>query len=133
MTDYQTLGAMVYVSGSFAAFLGCMALVYWLWNRRQMRLGRARELVKEWRKECTDNDVACMRILHFLREDEGDSVQLFCDNPDPSSPDRNHAMECAGWWTNWEPKTFWGETFRAMLDRADAAKCAAMKQRGGAD
>lgn len=52
-------------------------------------------------------------FIDVLREDEGDSVTILCENPDGPN-----AVECNGHWTNWEDKRFEGET---VLDALAAA------------
>jgi hypothetical protein len=63
--------------------------------------------------------------LSRLREGEGSSVTLLCDNPDFNGQPSN-AIEVCGEWTNWEDRRFTGDTlhaavlsaYRAMLSAA---------------
>lgn len=53
-----------------------------------------------------------------LREPDGASVTIFCDNPDPG----HHptcAVEIYDDWTNWQPERFTGETLTEALDAAE--------------
>lgn len=65
------------------------------------------------------------RNLTYLRADEGDSVTLLCDNPDPASRDQNNAIECNGPWTDWQDRRFQGESLDAAVQAAVEAKRAA--------
>ena len=70
------------------------------------------------------------RNLTYLRADEGDSVTLLCDNPDPASPDQNNAIECNGDWTDWKDRRFQGESLDAAVRAAVEAKRAAEARPG---
>lgn len=58
-------------------------------------------------------------MLHALREDEGDSVTLLCDNPEGPP---NNAIECNGGWTDWVDRRFGGETIEQAVRLAYLAK-----------
>lgn len=59
------------------------------------------------------------RLIEELREHEGDSVNVICDNPDGPP---NSAIECNGGWTGWSTKTFNGENVLECLRSAAKAK-----------
>lgn len=56
-----------------------------------------------------------LKRLEDLRSDEGDSVTLFCDNPEGPP---NNAIECNGGWTDWNDRRFSGETLEAAVEAA---------------
>lgn len=58
-------------------------------------------------------------MLNELRNEEGNSVTIFCDNPDGPP---NNAIECCGDWTNWEPLRFERSTLLQCLNDAVLAK-----------
>lgn len=57
--------------------------------------------------------------IEELREDEGNSVEIFCANPDFGGPAQKIA--CLGDWTNWERREFFGESLEACFEAALAA------------
>lgn len=59
--------------------------------------------------------VACMTIINTLRMDEGNSIDILCDNPDGPP---NNAVECNGDWTEWETQRFEGDTLLTALEAA---------------
>lgn len=58
-------------------------------------------------------------LIGKLRDEEVDSVTLLCDNPEGPP---NNAVECSGFWTGFRDRRFEGETIRAALAAAVAAK-----------
>jgi|SRR5579871_688227 len=62
-------------------------------------------------------------LVDALREEEGASVTLICDNPDFIGPDAK--VTCAGSWTNWEEREFTGGHVLEALKSAKAAMDAA--------
>jgi hypothetical protein len=60
-------------------------------------------------------------ILENLREPEGDSVTLFCTNPDFGAGP-NNAIEVNAYWTDWQDLRFTGETIFEALENAMKAK-----------
>lgn len=69
-------------------------------------------------------------LIEKLREPEGATVSLFCDNPEPETPARNNAIEINDDWTNWKPRRFEGENLVEALRSARAARdaCRAIVQ-----
>jgi hypothetical protein len=65
-----------------------------------------------------DEDWNIRKYIDFLRADEGDSVTLLCDNPEPRDSSENNAIECNGYWTNWHDRRFVGATLEAALELA---------------
>lgn len=62
-------------------------------------------------------EIEIFRLIELLRSEEGDCVTIFCDNPD-FNMGANNAVECNGFWTNWEHRRFEGES---LLDALSAA------------
>jgi hypothetical protein len=62
-------------------------------------------------------EVEIVRLINILRADEGDSVTLFCDNPD-FNMGPNSAVECNGHWTDWWDVRFEADTFLDALSEA---------------
>lgn len=46
-------------------------------------------------------------MIQALRAEEGDQINLLCDNPEGPP---NNAVECCGAWTDWLDRRFEGET-----------------------
>lgn len=67
--------------------------------------------------EKEDQDWNIRKYIDFLRADEGDSVTILCDNPDFNGQP-NCAIECNGYWTNWEDRRYAGDTIEAALELA---------------
>ncbi len=63
----------------------------------------------------TKQFVACMEAIAVLRQDEGSSVTILCDNPDGPP---NNAIECCGDWTGWKDTRFEGATLLECLTKA---------------
>lgn len=63
-----------------------------------------------------------MKLIDRLRDQEADSVNILCDNPEGPP---NNAVECCGFWTGFVERRFEGETLIAALQAAVAAKDAA--------
>jgi hypothetical protein len=71
--------------------------------------------------------LAEMSCIHALRADEGDSVTILCDNPEGPP---NNAVECCGFWTEWNDLRFGGETLLAALQAAVADRVALTSAKG---
>jgi hypothetical protein len=54
-------------------------------------------------------------LIDFLRDEEGDSVTVLCDNPEGPP---NNAVVCNGRWTEWKDKRFKGDTLADALSAA---------------
>jgi len=67
--------------------------------------------------EAVDEDWNIRKYIDFLRADEGDSVTLLCDNPDFNGQP-NCAIECNGYWTNWQDRRFAADTLQGALELA---------------
>lgn len=65
-----------------------------------------------------------VNLINLLREDEGDSVAILCDNNgDNDLP--NCAVEVCADWTGWEPSRFGGNTLgEALRNAADTRNAA---------
>ncbi len=50
-----------------------------------------------------------------LREDEGSTIEIVCDNPDGPP---NNAIICSGDWTEYQDRRFSGETLDAVVAAA---------------
>lgn len=67
-------------------------------------------------REPTEDEQIVDRI-NYLRGGEGDSVTIFCDNPDfNGQPER--VVECCGDWTGWEDRRYGGDTLLGALNAA---------------
>jgi hypothetical protein len=83
------------------------------------------------KQEKADHEIAALQAVHDaltkghpewdlieqLREPEGHSVTLVCDNPDFNGQPNAKVLVC-GDWTGWEERTFTGETVLAALKAA---------------
>lgn len=47
--------------------------------------------------------------LEALLGDEGNAVEVLCENPEGTGPD-NRAVEVTADWTDWKPRRFYGHT-----------------------
>ena len=62
-------------------------------------------------------EVEMMRLIDFLRSQEGDEVTICCDNPDFNGQP-NCAVICNGDWTGWEDRRFAADTVLDALSMA---------------
>lgn len=58
-------------------------------------------------------------MVMALRAEEGDSVEILCDNPEGPP---NNAVVIRAWWTEWEEQRFEGSTLAEALHRANLAR-----------
>ena len=56
--------------------------------------------------------------IETLRQSEGNSVTVFCDNPEAESIEKQCAVEVLADFTDWKEETFWGKTWGEALDKA---------------
>lgn len=89
----------------------------------------AEQFVKEMLLRCA-RAMNCMGMIDKLREPEGDSVILFCDNPDWNGLP-NSRIEVAGDWTGYEDRRFTGDSLEGALNAALRARDTAAKPVGG--
>lgn len=68
---------------------------------------------------------AILAALERLREDEGNSVEILCRNPDPDGPEDQAIIAC-GHWTDWQSRRFEGRSLLECLQAAVAAMDAAL-------
>lgn len=68
-----------------------------------------------------DEELKPLRLIHELRADEGDSVTILCDNPNPG-PSKSNAVECCGCWTDWKDRRFEGDSITEALKAAAEAR-----------
>jgi hypothetical protein len=66
-------------------------------------------------------DANCMGIINELREEEGSSVTLVCDNADFNGKP-NCLIQVIDEWTDWSEKDFTGDTLMESLVNARSAK-----------
>lgn len=62
------------------------------------------------------------RIIEVLRAEEGDSVEILCDNPDPRTPQEANAIVCHGAWTDYKPLRFHAASLYGCLRKAFEAR-----------
>lgn len=66
--------------------------------------------------------IECWELCEKLRAGDGDTVELLCDNPEPSLGGPPNAIECSGLWTDFENRRFEGGTILDVLKLAVAEK-----------
>ena len=71
--------------------------------------------------ERSSPDSEIVRLINVLRADEGDSVEILCDNPDFNGQP-NCAIVCCGDWTGWLHKRFAADTLLDALSMAMVEK-----------
>lgn len=71
-----------------------------------------------------------VHMIHALRSDEGDSINLLSDNPDGPP---NNAVECCGAWTDWEDRRFSGDSLEAAVRAAYDARAGRLALSSGED
>lgn len=71
-------------------------------------------MTREWFNEPNAAVAFCI-ALDALRSDEGNAVEVLCDNPEADSLDQQTAVEVRGEWTGWEPRRFYGATPLAAI------------------
>ena len=95
------------------------------WARMNSALTKADDIIALFalspaQAERDDNREEAAKLTEFsirlsrLREGEGSSVTLLCDNPDFNGQP-NNAIEVCGEWTNWEDRRFTGDTLHAAV------------------
>ena len=62
-----------------------------------------------------------LELIDELRDGEGDSVTIYCDNPDFNNLPNNQ-IEVFGEWTNWHSQHVHGDTLKECLENALKAK-----------
>jgi len=67
--------------------------------------------------------------LRLLKFEEGDSVNILCENPEPKDSE-SFAIVCNGGWTDWKDRRFYGES---TLDCLRSAAVERMALRSGSD
>ena len=68
-----------------------------------------------------EDAINIVRMIDVLRNYEGDTVTIVCDNADfNGQPDR--MIICNGMWTGWQDKTFQHDDLRECLRMAVEAK-----------
>jgi hypothetical protein len=61
--------------------------------------------------------------IDYLRKNEGDSIEIICDNPEAESRDKLTAVDVTGDWTDYSPRRFYGpDPAGATRDAATARK-----------
>ena len=65
-----------------------------------------------------------LAMINDLRADEGDSIEILCDNPEGPP---NNAVRVSAGWTNYDFERFEGDTLEAAL----TAACFAKAERSG--
>lgn len=68
-----------------------------------------------------------VKTINHLREEEGDSVTILCDNPEGPP---NVAIECNGAWTGWQDRRFVGAD---LIEALSAAYLQCVQLRAAAD
>jgi len=57
-----------------------------------------------------------LSLIDTLRQHEGDSVTILCDNPEFHGP--NNIIVCNGEWTDWKDVRFSGKSVLECLQKA---------------
>lgn len=52
----------------------------------------------------------CIALEAIRAGDEGNSIEVLCDNPDADTVAEQTAVECCCDFTDWEPRRFYGAT-----------------------
>lgn len=91
-----------------------------------------RDVLQSHVEKCSKHPMSKLKIIvdaiNVLRENEGDSVTIPCDNPDFDGP--ACYVESVAEWTGWEPRRFVGETLTSALQAALKAKGNSNAQEG---
>ncbi|MBA4019149.1 MAG: hypothetical protein C0483_18440 [Pirellula sp.] len=118
MSTLQTLFDTVFDASAFQA---CSSDK----ERRAFRR-RAESLIAGYMSSASVNTraVRLVSMIDDLRADEGDSVEILCDNPEGPP---NNAVRVSAGWTNYEFERFEGATLEAAL----TAACFAKAERSG--
>ena len=112
--------ALVMVCGP-AVWAGLLWMCAWLVikSRRNAEQAEAIVMELETRQERRERAIECWTLLEELREQEGHTVTLCCDNPD-GPPDA--AIQVCGDWTEWDEVRIEGQTVLECLQKAVRAK-----------
>lgn len=106
------LGVAMFILGLVAATIGFQIKLKEL---QEEAYGVLRDMIAAYRDqvECMWDDHAIMRIINDLRSPEGDTLCIFCDNPEFHGP--NAAVECCCEWTGWNEERFTGKNLYEAL------------------
>ncbi len=75
--------------------------------------------IENYRPGCV-RPAEAWRYVELLRADEGNSVEIVCDNPDFDGQP-NSKVNCIGDWTGWVEQPFTGDSVLQALQAAMAA------------
>ena len=97
---------------------------YWI-DRQPVTTGYcSREFVMQQETYPSLADGRIVAAIRDLVAEEGDSVEIYCDNTEGPP---NNAVMCNGEWTNWCNRRYAGDTLEAAL----TAACFAKAERSG--
>lgn len=75
-------------------------------------------LIEVRQRQTVDSASRAWACIEILREEEANSVEILCDNPEGPP---NAAVVCTGNWTDWNERRFEGENVFLALEAAVAA------------
>jgi hypothetical protein len=71
----------------------------------------------------TDTEVIyCWAMIEALRKNEGASVTVYCDNPDPTNREDQCKVSVSDERSGWEGQDYIGSTVMVALEKAVLAK-----------
>jgi hypothetical protein len=136
LDEISRLAAMVYVPGGWHCPKCKFHLVSSVISAKSGNVGASRQIPDPcpndgtpmepdtWRDDAMSmaekmKEMYCMDRINELRENEGESVNVLCDNPDGPP---NNAIEVCDEWTGWKPRRFEGDTLLRALNAALVAR-----------
>ncbi len=84
------------------------------------------------RDGCEMPEVVMARYIEILRSDEGDSVTICCDDPEANEREKQVAIDCCAWWTDWNERRFYGESVLQCLAKAVQVRALLADRNAGA-
>lgn len=91
----------------------------WPWKPTQ---DRPQQNFHEAVLESLHAESSVIEAIEALRENEGSSVTILCENPDADESQPLNVVEVIDDWTGWETKRFGGDTLLLAIQAAMAAK-----------
>jgi hypothetical protein len=85
--------------------------------RNQTEAGWAQQK-DELIREMESRAVVVENCINILRNEEGSSVTILCENPEGGGDEPLNVIEVCDDWTGWNPRRFGGNTLREALETA---------------